>query len=82
MLLSFLGLYAYFLSATVVHVVMQKEISNTIHETHSEIAKLEAKYIDRQHAFSVELATQQGFVLAENKIFIDKSDTSLVLSTP
>ena len=81
LLLSLVSLYIYFLSATVVHVVMQKEISNTIHEVHSDIAKLEAEYINRQHAVSNMIASNQGFIEAEDKIFIDKSDVSLVMST-
>ena len=70
----------YFLSATVVHVVMQKETTRAIYALHSEIASLEAEYIDRQHAISEEIATLHGFVGIESKIFVDKGDTSLVLS--
>ena len=75
-------LYGYLLSATVVHVVMQKEIRGEINNAHSEISKLEAEYIKRQHALSSNIASLQGFVEAPEKIFIDKGETSLVLSDP
>lgn len=80
-LLALCALYMYFLSATVIHVVMQKQYGNDIHEVNSEIAKLEAEYINRQHAMSNEIATMQGFVEVAEKVFINKSDSSLVLST-
>jgi len=82
LILLLLGVcYVYLLSATVVHVVMQKEITRNINDIHSEIAKIESKYIARQHAVSNEIASLEGFVEAEHKVFINKSDTSLVLSS-
>lgn len=81
LLIALVVSYGYLLSATVVHVVMQKEVRQEINATHTEIAHLESEYITRQHAVSDEIASLQGFVVASNKIFINKSDTSLVLSS-
>lgn len=81
LILSLTALYVYFLSATVVYVVIQKEIRSQIGELNAEISSLEAEYIERQHAVSDEIASLQGFVPTGKKIFIDKSETSLVLST-
>lgn len=75
----FIG-YIYLLSATVVHVVIRKEIAHEIATLNSEIADLEAEYISRQHAMSEEIATQKGFVAIADKIFLDRTDTSLVFS--
>lgn len=72
--------YMYFVCASVVHVVIRKEITTQISSLHSEIGKLEAEYIKQQHAVSNEVATQHGFVAVRDKIFLDRSDTSLVLS--
>jgi uncharacterized small protein (DUF1192 family) len=78
----FLGVfYMYLLSSTIVHVVMQKEISQEIQNLNSEIANLEATYIEKQHSMSNEIASLQGFVAVEDKVFIDKTQTSLVLKT-
>ncbi len=72
--------YIYFLSATVVHVVIRKEVTQEIVALRSEIANLESEYIERQHAMSGGIASQKGFVAIADKIFIDRGDTSLVLS--
>ena len=79
-LLTLSALYMYLLSSTIVQVVMQKQISSEIHELNSDIAKLESEYIEKQHALSREVASLDGFVSVENKIFINKSDTGLALS--
>ena len=72
------GLYIYLLSSTVIHVVMQKEISRELQDLNSEVAALEATYIEKQHSMSNEIATLQGFVTVTEKVFIDKGESSLV----
>ena len=72
------SLYIYLLSSTVVHVVMQKEINRELQDLSSQIAGLEATYIEQQHSMSNEVATLQGFVTVTEKIFIDKGESSLV----
>ncbi len=74
------ALYVYFLSASVVHVVMRKEIDKEIAAKGSYVSKLEAEYIEAQHAMSEEIATLQGYVEAREKIFIEPDDTSVALS--
>lgn len=74
------SLYIYFLSASVVHVVMRKELDKEIAETSSYVSQLESQYIEAQHAMSEEVATMQGYVRADHKIFIDRTDTSVALS--
>lgn len=78
-LLTLSALYMYLLSSTIVHVVMQKQISSEIHQMNSAIAKLESEYILKQHAISREVATLDGYINVENKIFINKGDTGLAL---
>ena len=73
------GLYIYLLSSTVIHVVMQKEISRELQDLNSEVAALEATYIEKQHSMSNEIATLQGFVTVTEKVFIDTEESSLVL---
>lgn len=78
--LSLCALYIYFVSATVLHVVMREEVERKIGDLHSEIAALETKYIEAQHAVSADIATREGYVEAENKIFIDRSAAAVALS--
>lgn len=74
-------LYIYFLSASVVHVVMRKEIDKEIATRASSVSALEAEYIEAQHSVSADIASMRGFALTKTKIYIDRSDTTLVLST-
>lgn len=79
LLFVLIAFYIYFLSATVVQVVMHKEIQQEISEQHSVISSLEAKYIALQHDVSDTIASLDGFVVTEDKIFIDRSQSVLVL---
>ncbi len=72
--------YMYFLCASVVHVVMRKEIDKELGATGSYVSQLEAQYIEAQHSMSEEIAGMQGYVEAHDKIFIDRSDTNVALS--
>jgi hypothetical protein len=73
--------YMYFLSLSVVHVVMRKEATQTIGHLRSEISSLEAKYIEAKHEISAKVATVDGFNQNQNKVFISRDDRSLVLRT-
>lgn len=72
------GMYMYLLSSSVVHVVISKESETKIHQTHSEIAALEAKYMEMQNSISKEVVEQSGYIAAGKKVFIDRSNASLV----
>lgn len=72
------GLYFYLLSASVVHVVFTKEAEENIHQVHSDIASLEATYMERQHSISMEVVRQQGYITDAKKIFLDRNQASVV----
>lgn len=72
----------YFLSLSVVHVVMRKEANQQISDLKSQIANLEAEYIEAKHQISARVATLEGYKNNQDKIFISKADDSLVLQTP
>lgn len=75
------ALYIYFLSASVVHVVMRKEVDKEINGHLSSVSALESEYIEAQHSVSADIASMRGFALTKEKVFIDRSDTTLVLRT-
>ncbi len=77
-LVCLVAAYMYFLSLSVVHVVMSREYIHAGAEVASQITELEAQFIEAQHSVRREVALQDGFVLAERKTFIAPSDTSLV----
>lgn len=69
----------YFLSLSVVHVVMRKEATAQIGQLRSEIAKLETSYIEAKHQISAKVANLDGFNETNEKIFISKTEQNLVL---
>jgi hypothetical protein len=73
-------LYMYFLSMSVVHVVLRKEVNQKVGTIESEIAALEATYIDAQHKVSDKIAALENFTENDEKIFVSRDDATLVLS--
>lgn len=71
--------YTYLLSATVMHVVVRKETTQSIKEVNSQIAALETEYIKAQHAISERVAAMPDFVTTPEKIFLERTDTTLVV---
>jgi DNA-binding NtrC family response regulator len=79
--LALVALYMYFVSASVVHVVIRKETNQAAVALNSEISQLENQFIDAQHRVSGEIASLQGYTDVTDKIFIDRTPSTLVLST-
>jgi hypothetical protein len=73
-------LYMYFLSMSVVHVVLRKEVVQKVATIESDIAMLEASYIDAQHKVSNKIAALENFTENDTKIFVSRSEATLVLS--
>ena len=73
--------YLYFLNLSVVHVVMRKEATQEQSVLRAEIAMLETKYIEAQHAIAARIATLEGYNTETEKIFVTRGETSLVLNT-
>jgi hypothetical protein len=79
-LVSVFVAYIYFVSMSVLHVVMRKEVDTQIAAVGTNVAGLEERYIEMQHSVSSDIASLQGFVTTDHKVFIDKSDTVVALS--
>jgi hypothetical protein len=74
--------YMYFLSLSVVHVVMRKDLNRETVQLRSEIATLESAYIEASHRISQKVATADSFTAVKDKIFIHSgAESSLVLRT-
>lgn len=76
--LSLFALYFYFLSMSVIHVVISKEISESMNETQGMIADLESSYMQKQHDISFEMVERHGYIASEKKIFINRNTDSVV----
>ena len=57
--------YMYFVSVSVVDVVMRKETDSQIASLSSSVSQMEAQYIDMQHTVSNDIASLKGFVVAD-----------------
>lgn len=80
LLFGLVFLYMYFLSMSVVHVVLRKEVIQKVGTLESQIASLEATYIDAQHKVSNKIAALENFTENDQKIFVSRSDATLVFS--
>ncbi len=76
---SMIVLYLYFLNMSVVQVVMRIEQVQRQHQLGGEIASLDAKFIEAQHAISSKIATLDGYDTDTNKIFVSRDQVSLVM---
>lgn len=76
-----LVMYGYFLSMTVVHVVVQKDFSYERSDLTSKITMLETQYMSAQHHISERVTETPDLLANENKIFISRTEPSLVLGT-
>jgi hypothetical protein len=73
--------YMYFLSTSVVNVVMRKEVDKEMVNLSSSVGSLEAEYIEVQHAVSEDIASLKGYERTDTKIFIDRTSGTLSLSS-
>ena len=78
-LLILISLYMYYVGATVMHVVVRKEMNRSMSDINSQVSQLEAEYIAAQHDLSARVATLPGFVETPEKVFIERADTTLVV---
>jgi hypothetical protein len=77
LLLVAFALYMYFLSASVLNVVMRQEIDAEIHTTQTKISSLESRYILAKTNLTEEVATAHGLLKADQKTFITKTKANL-----
>ena len=78
LLLAF-ALYMYFLSVSVLNVVMRQEIDAEIHTTQTKISALESRYIIAKTSITPDVAIAHGLLKAEQKTFITKAKANLAL---
>ncbi len=72
------GLYMYFVSMSVVHVVMRTEAEHAIAAAYSALGELETELMLAQHKVSAEIATLSGYTEPKSRIFIDRSANTFV----
>lgn len=79
-LISIFALYMYFVTTSVVQVVVRQEINQEITQVKSQISALEAEYMSLQYGISDEIALHEGYVDVDEKVYIQRAPSTLVLS--
>lgn len=79
LLVAAIAAYLYFLNVSVVHVVMRKEAMQEANSLRADIATLETSYIEAQHKISKKIAETDGFKRDNEKIFVTRGQSTLVL---
>ena len=74
------AMYMYFVSASIVHVVIRTETVQQMKKVGSEISLLEGRFIEAQHKVSSDIASLQGYTQTSKKVFIDRTAPAFVLS--
>lgn len=68
------GFYGYFISKSIINVIVREEISGDVAAVNGTISELEAKYIAHKDVIGIEFARQAGYKnLAEKKFVTRKS---------
>jgi hypothetical protein len=70
----------YFVSASIVHVVIRTETGQEMKKVSYEISLLEGRFIEAQHKVSADIASLQGYTQTSKKVFIDRTAPAFVLS--
>jgi hypothetical protein len=78
-LVSMIVLYLYFLNMSVVQVVMRTENIQKQNQLNTQIAMLEATYIESQHVIASKIGTLVVNDSSAEKIFVPREQSSLVL---
>jgi hypothetical protein len=73
-------LYAYFLNATVSHIVERKELQKDIATYNTQISELEFTYIQKQHEITLENARKLGFSEPDNPEYVTQGQVGPTLS--
>lgn len=71
--LALLVLYMYFLTMSVVHVVMRKEVTQDIQSLVAEVATLEHDFMLAQHVVSTAIVDNQQYSQTNEKIFVSRN---------
>lgn len=79
LLIATVVLYLYFLNMSVVEVVLRTGYAQEKNQLNTEIALLEARYIESQHTIAARIATLQGYDTDVAKIFVSREASSFVL---
>lgn len=74
------SMYMYFVSSSIVNVVLRKEIETDIVKLHSGVGELESQYLTLENNITMDRALSMGFVKLSNKKFVTRTSQSLSIN--
>lgn len=80
LLLVVFATYIYFVSSAIVHVIVRKEVTQEIAQLSSHVSDLETAYIEAKHDLDEDAIATYGFAPIDERIFVKRAPTNLVLS--
>ena len=79
-MIALVGLYIYFISMSVMNVVLREEMLLEITAAHSNVGEMEAVYLTKKNAIDAQYATTLGFQPIEKKHFVTRGAGTLTLN--
>lgn len=80
LIILFASMYMYFVSSSIVNVVLRKEIETEIVKIHSQVGELESQYLALENNITMDRALSMGFVKLSDKKFITRTNRSLSIN--
>lgn len=71
-IIALLGMYGYFVSKSVINVIIREEIEQDLARVNAHIGSLEYDYIKKKNNINLELAYELGFKDARSKKFVTR----------
>ncbi|PIT96919.1 hypothetical protein COT82_00515 [Candidatus Campbellbacteria bacterium CG10_big_fil_rev_8_21_14_0_10_35_52] len=78
-ILTLLAFYGYFISKSIVNVIVREEVGNDIVFINSAISGLETEYISHKNVINMEFAKSNDFVSLTNKEFVTRKSLATTL---
>ncbi len=75
-----IAVYMYGISMSIVNVVLREELDRKVAQTHSQVATLEAIYLQKKDAIDFARAEASGFAPVKDKEFVTRQGLSLSVS--
>jgi hypothetical protein len=66
------GMYAYFLSTSVINVIVREEMQQRIADTNARISELELTYIEAKNTVTLDMAREMGFAKVSTKQYVTR----------
>jgi hypothetical protein len=75
LLVTLTAMYGYFLSTSIVNVIVREEMQQKIANTNARISELELTYIEAKNAVTMDMAKEMGFTKVTQKHYVTRTSS-------